>query len=186
MRGLGKRRVAPVETLDAVYLGERYGVTSRVRFTAGLESRLEQFGIELLANLRGYGLLGALAPLIPWLLKARRITQLWTSDRGGMQVCAAAVSELGQPVHSPWSLLAQDNHGPFVPILAAAAALRKLQSYDLPVGAGFAHRHLSLSEIMAEAHPYSITTGVTHEPLMSCGSKRPAGATFSQKLKRHA
>ena len=53
--GLGVRYLSPVATADAALLPERFDVTSRVAFYAGLESRLEQFGLLLLAKLRQHG-----------------------------------------------------------------------------------------------------------------------------------
>ena len=72
--GVGVRYLSPVETADAALLTERFGVTSRVGFYAGLESRLEQFGLLFLAKLRKRGLVGNLEPLAPLLEAARRVT----------------------------------------------------------------------------------------------------------------
>ncbi len=89
--GLGVRYLSPVETADAALLPERFGVTSRVTFYAGLESRLEQFGLLFLAKLRRRGLVGNLEPLAPLLESARRVTGLFASDRGGMTVDCAGL-----------------------------------------------------------------------------------------------
>ena len=65
--GLGVRYLSPVATADAALLPERFAVTSRVAFYAGLELRLEQFGLLLLAKLRQHGFVKSIEPLAPLL-----------------------------------------------------------------------------------------------------------------------
>ena len=158
MPGLGWRRVAPVETSDADLLASRFAVTSRVEFKAGLESTLEQYGLEFLAALRRVALLGNLDPLSSWLLAARKITRLTTGDRGGMLVEATGLDEQGQLVTRRWSLLAQRGDGLFVPTLPAIAAVRALLHGRIDPGARIAGDALSLADIEAEMAPHAITT----------------------------
>ncbi len=156
--GLGRRRVAPVETSDADLLASRYAVTSRVEFEAGLESSLEQYGLEFLAALRRVALLGNLDPLSSMLLAARKITRLTTGDRGGMLVEATGLDQQGQLVTRRWSLLAQRGDGLFVPTLPAIAAVRSLLQDRVEPGARIAGDALSLADIEAEMAPHAITT----------------------------
>lgn len=155
---LGRRRVAAVETLDAEYLGALHKVTSRVSFSAGLESPIEQRGIEAIAALRQRGLLLSLKFLIPMLLKARRLTRVPTSDNGGMLVDVRGLDALGRFTQARWSLVARRDHGPFIPILPAAAALEKLLRKDVEPGANLAFNEVTLSDILKQMTPYSITT----------------------------
>lgn len=156
--GLGRRRVASVETYDAEHLGPRHKVQSRVSFSAGLESTIEQRGIETLAALRKWHLLPDPGFLIPVLLKARQVTRLSTSDRGGMQVSVCGLDAKGAFTQANWTLVAKDDHGPNVPILPAAAALKKLLAGEGAVGARLAHDALTLPDILAEAGSYAIKT----------------------------
>jgi len=158
MPGLGPRRVAPVETADAETLGPGLAVQSRVRFAAGLEAGIEQWGLVLLAWLRRRGWVADLAPLVPYLVKARRITRLWTSDRGGMRVAIAGIDAKGRPRRAYWSLLAENDDGPQVPTLAAAAAVRALLADAIVPGARSAAEALDLAMIEAEMTPYAIST----------------------------
>lgn len=155
---LGRRRVASVETLDAEYLGPLHKVTSRVSFSAGLESSIEQRGIETIAALRQRGLLPSPSFLIPMLLKARRLTRIPTSDRGGMLVDIRGLDTHGRFTQARWSLVARHDHGPFIPVLPAAAALEKLLRKDVPPGANPAHHEVSLPDILKQMAPYNITT----------------------------
>ncbi len=156
--GLGRRRVAAVETFDAEYLGPSLNVQSRVAFYAGLESRIEQNGIEALAALRKRGLIGDLGFLIPLLLKARRLTRIPTSDVGGMLVDICGLDRNGAWRRAQWSLIARHDHGPFIPILPAAAAVEKLLGDGVRAGARPAHDALALPDILAQMRPYDIIT----------------------------
>jgi hypothetical protein len=158
MPGLGPRRVAPVETVDAEMLGLDLAVQSQVNFTAGLEARIEQWGLALLAYIRRRGWVADLVPLVPYLVKARRITRLWTSDRGGMRVAISGIDSKGRPRRAYWSLLAENDDGPQVPTLAAAAAVRALLTDGIAPGARSAAKALDLAMIEAEMTPYAIST----------------------------
>ncbi|MGB5214857.1 MAG: DUF4166 domain-containing protein [Anderseniella sp.] len=162
MPELGKRRVAPVETLDAELLGPRHAVTSRVRFAAGLESRLEQYGMQLVARLVKAGLLRRPGGLIPLLLGVRNLTRLTTSDRGGMSVEIKGLDGQGKFAKACYSLVAKQGHGPNVPVLPAAAAVKAVLRGRIEPGAQLAERALSLPEIEAEMAPYSIETETRH------------------------
>lgn len=158
MPGLGRRRVAVVETVDAEWLGPALKVRSRIAFRAGLESSIEQWGVMALAWLARHGAIGALDALIPALLTARRITRLPTSDRGGMLVAVGGLDAQSRLRRASWSLLAERGDGPHVPTLPAAAALRALLEGRLAPGARSASGALTLAEIEAEMAPYAITT----------------------------
>ncbi|SEK82100.1 Saccharopine dehydrogenase, NADP-dependent [Bosea lupini] len=158
MPGLGPRRVAPVETVDAETLGPDFAVRSRVSFAAGLEAGIEQWGLARLAWIRRRGWVADLAPLVPFLVRARRITRLWTSDRGGMRVAISGIDGKGRPRRAYWSLLAENDDGPQVPTLAAAAAVRALLADEIAPGARSAAEALDLAAIEAEMAPYAIST----------------------------
>lgn len=155
--GLGKRRVAPVETFDAESHGPLFNVHARVSFSAGLESQLEQWGMELIARLRRQRLVPHPRHLIPLLLQLRKVTRLFTSDKGGMQVEISGIDASGHQAHAKWSLLAKQDHGPFIPVLPAAATLRRLLENSIPAGARTADQALRLEDIQNEWLPYDIT-----------------------------
>jgi saccharopine dehydrogenase-like NADP-dependent oxidoreductase len=156
--GLGKRRVSPVETVDAEELSSRYNVTSRIAFYASLESGLEQWGLILLANLRRLGILHNLLWLAPLLLKARTITRLTTGDVGGMLVHVKGINPEGRLVHAEWSLLALNGDGPQVPTMPTAAVVMALLAGRHDPGARVAAGEVQLSAIERETKPYAIST----------------------------
>ncbi|MEM8654142.1 MAG: DUF4166 domain-containing protein [Pseudomonadota bacterium] len=159
--GLGHRRVAAVETYDAEYLGPLLDVQSRVYFSAGLESMIEQRGIETIAALCKRSIIGSVTALIPLLLRARQITRIPTSASGGMLVKICGLDAGGVMTEAKWSLVAHQDHGPNIPILPAAAAIRKLLSGSTKQGADFAHAAVSLADIQSEMHAYDITTATS-------------------------
>ena len=167
--GLGARRVAPVETMDAERLGPSLRVTDRVSFRAGLESMPEQLGLEVLARLRRRGLVGDPRRLAGPLRALRRITRLTTGDEGGMIVAAtgrrAGPDGRESPWGATWTLLARRGDGPQVPTLAAAAALRALARGELAPGARLADEVLALDAIEAEMTPHAIETRIRSGPL---------------------
>jgi Domain of unknown function (DUF4166)/KR domain len=156
--GLGRRRVAPVETVDAELLSRRYPAATRIAFFAGLESPFEQWGMLVLAKLRQYGILKNLQPLLPWLMRARTLTRIPTGTSGGMIVKVTGLNADGRWTDAQWSLLAKEGDGPHVPILPAAAAVKALIQGSLEPGARPAAHVFTLAAIGAELQPYRITT----------------------------
>jgi saccharopine dehydrogenase-like NADP-dependent oxidoreductase len=157
---LRTQRVAIVETIDAQSLGPALRVTSHVAFHAGLESWIEQRGLQALAHLRRAGFIGRLQRLTPLLLAARRLTRIKTSDRGGMLVAVTGLDGAGELRHARWSLLAEQDHGLQTPTLAAAAAVRAMRKGQLAPGARSAAGALPLARIEAEMTPYAISTQI--------------------------
>lgn len=157
---LGWRWRAPVATSDWALLSRAFSVTDRVDFYAGLESRLEQFGLRTLAQLVALGILNNPVALAPILHKARALTQIGASLTGGMTASATGLDGSGEPAAASWRLIARQGHGPNVPVLAALALARKILSPGSPQqpGARPASAHLTLAEIMAEAAPFAIAT----------------------------
>ncbi len=155
---LGIRYLSPVETADAHIMPARFAVTSRVMFYAGLESRLEHFGLLTLAILRRRGWLSSLDGLAPWLEKARNITRIFSSDKGGMSVDVAGLDAEGTQTWSRWWLLAERGEGPIVPILPALALARALLAGGVEPGARASTCALSLAEIEAEMRSSALHT----------------------------
>ena len=159
-------------TADAALLPERFNVTSRVAFYAGLESRLEQFGLLLLAKLRQRGFIRSIEPLAPLLHSARRVTGLLASDRGAMTVDCAGLDAEGRQVSARWCLLAESGAGPNVPVLPAVALTRALIHGDIQPGAGIALLPLQAIEAEMPAPALKITRTVIkagEHNLFECG-----------------
>jgi NAD(P)-dependent dehydrogenase (short-subunit alcohol dehydrogenase family) len=154
--GLGHRRVAPVETVDAELLTLRHKVTSRVAFYAGLESPFEHWGMVVLANLRKRGWIRNLMVLLPLLMRARYLTRIPTGTTGAMVVKVTGLNAESRFAESTWTLLARDGDGPHVPTLPAAVAVKALLAGQLKPGARPAAGLFDLAAIEAEFAPYKI------------------------------
>jgi NAD(P)-dependent dehydrogenase (short-subunit alcohol dehydrogenase family) len=156
--GLGKRRIAPVETADVELVAPHFKVQKKLLFQAGLESPVEQWGIIALSHVKRLGLLGNLTGLAPFLQFARRFTRLFTGDRGAMVVTATGLDHTGRTVSSEWQLIANNGDGPNVPVMAAAAAVKALLRNEIPAGAQPCINVLPLAAIEEEMKPYEIKT----------------------------
>jgi hypothetical protein len=150
-----RRRVAPVETVDAHDMPKRFNVTSRVRFMAGLESGLEMRGLQFLSWLRGKGFLRDLRPLSRMLAKGRALTRLLGTDRGGMIVRMTGLDETGVWRYLSWSIVAREACGPNIPGLPAVAATRLLLDGVLQPGAKLAD-DIPLAKITQEFAAFPI------------------------------
>lgn len=160
MPGVGRRRVAPVETIDAHLMQARFKPTSRVTFQAGLESPLEQWGVMALAKLRQWGLIKKAARLVPWLVKGRSLTRHFAGKSGGMVVTVRGLDARGLWSETQWSLLAQNGDGPNVPALPAVAAIRMLLSSELTAGARVSAGDIPLQRIEAEYAGLAISSRI--------------------------
>ena len=158
--GLGKRRVAPVETADVELVAPHFKVQKKLLFQAGLESPIEQWGIIALSHVKRFGLLGNLTGLTPLLQFARKFTRLFTGDRGAMIVTAAGLDKHGKPISIQWQLMASNGDGPNVPVMAAAAAVRALLGDKITAGAQPCIAVLLLAAIEHEMKPYAIKTSI--------------------------
>lgn len=159
VKELGTRMRSPVATSDYALLPALLGVRN-VTFYAGLESRLEHYGLNAIAALRRHDILARPQDLAGVLHRVRALSRRFCGQRGGMTVDIEGIDAGGDAATARWQLIAEDGHGPYVPVLAALAAARRLLcSRDaVPSGARPAAGDLELAAIEAEMAPFAITT----------------------------
>ncbi|CAN7243303.1 DUF4166 domain-containing protein [Phenylobacterium sp. LjRoot164] len=159
--GVGQRLASLCETPDLDLMAGRVG--KEARFLAGLELAPLHLGLWLLSWLVRLRLVRSLEPAAaPLRAMADAVARLG-SDRGGMVVLAEGSGEDGSPRRARWSLAAQANAGPTVPVAAAAAVLRGLLSGRITIrGARACVGVVTLDEIVAELAGLAITTQVDH------------------------
>jgi NAD(P)-dependent dehydrogenase (short-subunit alcohol dehydrogenase family) len=155
---LGSRWVAPVETVETDIFARQFNVQSRIAFFAGLQSRLEMFGIALLARCRSTGLFEDMSVFVKPMQAGRKLTRKFAHGNGGMVVKIAGLNALGQWSHATWSLLASEGRGLNVPGLPAVAAVRMMIKDELLPGARIAYGEIPLALIEAEFAPHQVTT----------------------------
>ena len=104
--------------------------------------------------------LPTLTPLA-WLMHAILKYRRWGEDRGGMIVEVTGIDRSGQSLRRSWHLVAEGQHGPFIPAMAAAALIKRTLDQQPPQpGARAAIRDLDLSDYQPIFTKHSIRTGI--------------------------
>lgn len=171
--GVGRRIVSLCETPDLDVVAAR--VKRDATFMAGLELAPVHLGLWLLSWPIRLGLVRSLAPAARPLRAMADVIAPLGSDRGGMLVLAQGTGGDGEPRRARWSLAADANAGPTVPVAAAAAVLRGLLDGRIQVrGARACVGVVTLDEIIAELAGLPISTQVEHSA--------PAAPTLLQRL----
>jgi hypothetical protein len=159
IKGLGTRWAAACDVPDLELLPARYPGVRTVEFRAALELGLQHFALWCAAGLRRAGLpfpierwAGTLDRVASWL-------DAFGSERGGMLVSVTGIEARGARKRIEWHLLADDNHGPEVPCMAATLLARKIASNELAEhGAYPCMGFLELKDFEPEFARWGITT----------------------------
>ena len=99
-------------------------------FAAGLELTFLHLGMNVMAGMRRMGLVADWARYATLLKRAADWFKGIGTDAGAMHVTVTGDLAQGGKSKRTWHLLATGGDGPYVPTLAAAALVRKLQSGD--------------------------------------------------------
>lgn len=129
----GTHRWASVcDTPDQDLLVARFAPRRSAEFFAGMELSLLHLGLALLLVPVRVRLIGSLRPAAaPLLWMARQLVR-FGSDRGYMEVRVSGEDASGAPATRRWTLAADGNRGPFVPVLAALALIRRYRDGHPP------------------------------------------------------
>ncbi|HZE60718.1 MAG TPA: saccharopine dehydrogenase [Burkholderiales bacterium] len=157
-QGIEPRWAAACDVPDLQLFPQRYGAKT-VEFRAALELGIQHLGLWGAAAIRR---LGIPLPLERWaghLDTAASLLDFLGSDCGGMSVRLEGVSLEGGPLRAGWHLVAQDNHGPEVPCMAAVLLAKHLARSEIGLRGAFASTGLlSLEEFEAEFARWKIST----------------------------
>jgi len=133
---LGRRWLGMCDVPDLDLLPRRYPTAKTVTFRAGFASDLGHLVVWSFAGLVQAGLIKSMTPLASPLNHVSRWIEPLVSDKGGMFVTLEGIDGKGQPRRITWNLIAQKNHGPFIPCGASIALANKLaEGIRLPIGA---------------------------------------------------
>ena len=157
---VGSRLLSPCDVPDLTLFPERYAGAPEVRFGAGLELAFLHRGMNILAWMSRRGIVEDWSRYAKALKRAGDLFKTWGSDAGAMHVTVQGLSPSGAKVTRTWQLVATQGHGPFVPTLAAAALVRKLQAGALPPGAYPCVGLLDLADFTQEMNGLAIRTEV--------------------------
>lgn len=163
--GVGHRWASLCDTPDLDLLVSRYRPTRSAEFYAGMELSILHVGLWLLSWLVRWGMVaslrGASRPLLwmaQWLLP-------FGSDIGAMQASASGSDAAGQSVSADWTLRATGNRGPYVPVLATLAMLRRYRGGVKPSPGAYACSGiLSLADFADDFAALGIVTSSAGQP----------------------
>lgn len=153
---VGARLLSPCDVPDLALFPARYTGTPDVRFGAGLELRFLHRGMNVLAWWARKGFIRDWSPHAVLLKRAADLFQTWGSDTGAMHVTVQGKDQKGTQTTRTWQLLATEGDGPFVPTLAAAAFVRRIQAGTACPGAYPCVGLLTLSDFQRETEGLAI------------------------------
>ncbi len=159
----GTRRWASTcDTPDQDLLVARYAPRRSAEFYAGMELGLLHLGLAALTLPVRARLLTSLRPASkPLLWLAQRFLP-WGSDRGYMEVRATGETASGAPATATWTLSATGNRGPYVPVLAALALIRRHRDGQAPApGARACVGDLTLADFAGDFEELGIETAIS-------------------------
>jgi saccharopine dehydrogenase-like NADP-dependent oxidoreductase len=162
----GSRWAAACDVPDLELLPARYPGVQTVTFRAALEVSLQHYALWIIAAWRRMGL-GL--PVARWAAFFDRVATWlnWLgSDTGGMRVHVVGRDDAGKERHRTWVLVAENNHGPEIPCMAAIILANRLNRGHAPMpGAKTCMGILELPDFEQEFARWNITTQVTEDEL---------------------
>lgn len=162
----GKRWASVCDTPEQMLLVERYRPRRSAEFHAGMELSLLHLGLSALSLAVRWGWIASLRPWAGPLLRVAQWLLPFGSDKGAMLVEAEGVDGGGRAVKSAWRLNADANRGPYVPVLAAVALVRRRRDGEArSPGARTASGLLTLADFTADFAELHIASGTTMEPV---------------------
>ncbi len=133
---LGRRWMGSCDVPDLDVLPRRYPTVKSVTFQAGFASDAGHLLVWTLAGLVKVGLLPSMTAFASTLNRVSRWIEPIVSDRGGMFVTLQGIGRKSQPHRVSWNLIAEHNHGPFIPCGASIVLATKIAGgVKLPTGA---------------------------------------------------
>lgn len=119
------RWIAHCDVPDLDLFPERYRPVRTVRFRAGVGPASSMFGLWFASWLVRIGWIHTLAAYVPTLHRAATAIERFGSRCSAMHVTVSGTDLAGQPATRTWQLLAEQDHGPFIPCFPAIALARK-------------------------------------------------------------
>jgi len=147
---VGARWLSRCDIPDLTLFPRRYPGVTTVSFEAGFASDLGHLVVWTLARLVKARVLPSATPFSAPLNRLSRWIEPLVSHKGGMFVRLKGLGHDGELLRMTWNLIAQNNHGPYIPCGAAVALTKKFCSnVRLPLGAMPCMGLLSVEEYLA-------------------------------------
>jgi NAD(P)-dependent dehydrogenase (short-subunit alcohol dehydrogenase family) len=163
---LGTRWAAACDVPDLELFPARYPDVKTVQFRAALELGAQHFLLAAAAQMKRWRLP---IPLERWAAPLDRVA-CWLdgfgSERGGMRVSVSGTRKNGGKARIDWHLIADNNHGPEIPCMAAILLAQKLLREETALrGAMPCMGLLTLDEFAPEFSRWGIRTNLTETAL---------------------
>jgi hypothetical protein len=120
------RWIANCDVPDLDLFPERYRPVRTVQFRAGVAPAMNMIGLWLASGLVRVGVLPSLTDLVPILHRAASTIARFGPKCSAMHVTVRGLDLAGKPASRTWFLIADRDHGPFIPTFPAIALARKL------------------------------------------------------------
>ncbi|MDO9415810.1 SDR family oxidoreductase [Pararhizobium sp.] len=158
---LARRRFALVDVPDLALMPQALPGLQSVWFGAGTEPAILQRLLSLLSRLVKAGLVSSLLPVAGLMHRVGRMLR-YGDHRGGMFLKVAGNDAQGVRHEKCWHLIAEGEHGPFIPAMASEAILRRCVTGQKPEpGARHAADALALADFAPLFSRLDIVSGVT-------------------------
>jgi hypothetical protein len=160
------RLAAACDVPDLELLPARFPGVETVTFRAALEVSLQHIGLWTIAAWRRMGLPLPVAKCGSGLDRVGTWLNRFGSDTGGMTVRIVGTNGAGERQCRTWELVAEANHGPEIPCMAAIVLANRFQRRDVFVpGAKVCMGLLKLSEFEPEFARWEISTQIKDSTL---------------------
>lgn len=120
------RWIGNCDVPDLDLFPERYRPVRTVQFRAGVGPVMSMTGLWLASWLVRLGVITSLRSWVPGLHRVANSLARYGSRSSAMHVIVRGVALNGEPAVRSWFLLANQDHGPFIPCFPAIALSRKL------------------------------------------------------------
>jgi saccharopine dehydrogenase-like NADP-dependent oxidoreductase len=120
------RWIGNCDVPDLDLFPERYRPVRTVQFRAGVDPATNMMGLWLASWLVRIGLIGTLKTWVPALHRTASALARYGSKCSAMHVTVRGMDLNGEPAVRNWFLIADQDHGPFIPCFPAIALARKL------------------------------------------------------------
>jgi hypothetical protein len=152
------RWIARCDVPDLELFPERYPTVRTVQFRAGVGPAGSMFGLWLLSWLVRVGMIRTVASYVPILHRTALAYERFGSKCSAMHVTVLGIGLNGKPAVHTWSLVAGQDHGPFIPCFPAIALARKiLRNETAARGAMPCMGLLTVEEILAVGRGLSLS-----------------------------